>query len=95
VVEGFYDELTWRRIEGATCTTPRPVASRSRRAVGGGALLTAVAFGMREALEPREVEPVVEEVDAADDEASPAVWLLLVRGVPARSRALVRPWLLP
>jgi hypothetical protein len=92
VADDLYDELTRRRIDGAG-HSPRTVAGPARRAIGGGALLTAVALGVQEALEPRRVEPIVEEIDAADDDL-PAVSLYLVRGYPARSRAIVRPWLL-
>ncbi len=69
------------------------MAGPGRRALGGGALLGAVALGVREAVEPNRVEPIVEEVDAADGEDA-AVTLYLVRGHPGRSRALVRPWLI-
>ena len=89
----LYDELTLRRIDRPT---RRPVrrASAPRRAVGGGALLTAVALGLQEALEPQS-KPVIEEIRLADDdEGEPAVRLLLVPDAPRLSRALVRPWLL-
>lgn len=94
--EVAYDELTRRRIEraGRRVAAARPVAGRGRRVAGGGALLTAVALGVREVLEPEESRPVIEELRPADDGVLPAVVLLLVPGAPRRSRALVRPWLL-
>lgn len=94
--EVAYDELTHRRIEGAgrRVSASRPVAGRGRRVAGGGAMLTAVAFGLREALGPDESEPVIEEIRPTENDVPPAVVLLLVPGAPRLSRALVRPWLL-
>ena len=91
-MEDVYDELTLRRIDRPG---RRPVrrASGPRQAIGGGALLTAVALGLQEALEP-ESKPVIEEIRPADDDSLPAVSLLLVPDAPRLSRALVRPWLL-
>ena len=100
MLEDPYDELTRRRIErgavrGVRRSVPvRPVAGRGRRALGGGALLTAVALGIQEALDPREAEEIVEEIDLSGDDTLPAVTLLLVPGAPRLSRAIVRPWLL-
>ena len=91
-MEDLYDELTARRIDGGV-RKDRRRAGPARRAVGGGALLTGIALGLQEVFEPREVAPIIEEIDAADDELAP-VSLYLVRGFPARSRALVRPWLI-
>jgi hypothetical protein len=72
----------------------RRVAGPAHRAVGGGALLTAVALGLQEVFDPPDDEPIVEEIPSADDEPLPAVTLLLVPGAPRLSRAIVRPWLL-
>jgi hypothetical protein len=93
-VEDLYDELTVRRIDRPTRRPVRRQATAPRRALGGGALLTAVALGLQEALEPH-AKPVIEELRPADDdELEPAVSLLLVPDAPRLSRALVRPWLL-
>jgi hypothetical protein len=92
VADELYDELTLRRIDRGTRPRKRR-ATAPRRAIGGGALLTAVAFGLQEVLEP-ESKPVIEEIRPADDESLPAVTLLLVPDAPRQSRALVRPWLL-
>jgi hypothetical protein len=98
----MYDELTLRRIERAAMrqrvVPERRHASGARRAVGGGALLTAVTLGIQEALDPAEDEPIVEEVPGPDADDLEAVTLFLVPlSIPngARlSRAKVRPWLL-
>jgi hypothetical protein len=92
VPDELYDELTLRRIDRAT-RPPTRRATAPRRAIGGGALLTAVALGLQEALDPRS-KPVIEELRPSEDGALPAVTLLLVPGAPRQSRALVRPWLL-
>ena len=92
MADDLYDELTRRRIDRVG-RSERTVAGPARQALGGGALLTAVALGLQETLEPRRVEPVVEEIDAEAGEL-PAVSLYLVRGHPERSWAVVRPWLI-
>ncbi len=96
VDEVEYDELTRRRIEraGRSVSRARPVARRTGRVAGGGAMLTAVAFGLRDVLDPDASRPVIEEIRPAEDGVLPAVVLLLVPGAPRLSRALVRPWLL-
>jgi hypothetical protein len=95
VADELYDELTLRRIDRAA---PRQAVRRTvtgpRRTLGGGALLTAVALGLQEALQPEEAQAVIEEIRPADDDTLPAVTLLLVPDAPWQSRALVRPWLL-
>ena len=92
----LYDELTERRIDRSTLER-RTVRStpRSRRALGGGALMAAVALGLQEVFDPRDEEEIVLEVDAsgAPDADRPVV----VEYDPysaARTRAHVRPWLL-
>ena len=95
MADELYDELTLRRID-RPAAGQRSVrkATAPRRALGGGALLTAVALGLQEALEPH-TKPVIEEIRPADDdEPEPAVTLLLVPHAPRLSRARVRPWLL-
>jgi hypothetical protein len=93
-VDELYDELTLRRIDRPPRRPVRRQATAPRRALGGGALFTAVALGLQEALEP-DTKPVIEEIRPADDDESlPAVSLLLVPDAPRVSRALVRPWLL-
>ena len=97
MVDDLYDELTSRRIDGAAGPrrgVRRAKASGPRRALSGGALLTAVALGLQEALEPEKVKVVIEEVRADDEPFLPPVSLLLVPDAPRLSRALVRPWLL-
>ena len=96
MADDVYDELTRRRIDGAGAArrgVRRPV-SRPRRAISGGALLTAVALGLQEALEPEKVKVVIEEVRSDDEPFLPPVSLLLVPDAPWQSRARVRPWLL-
>ena len=98
MADELYDELTLRRIDvagaGAGRGGVRRAVSGPRRTLGGGALMTAVALGLQEALEPEKAKPVIEEIRPADDEGLPAVTLLLVPDAPWQSRARVRPWLL-
>jgi hypothetical protein len=97
VADDLYDEVTRRRIDGAGAArrgVRRGRASGPRRALSGGALLTAVALGLQEVLEPQKVKVVIEEVRSDDEPFLPPVSLLLVPDAPRLSRALVRPWLL-
>lgn len=103
----LYDELTRRRIEragagarGAAGGGAGPVkvrrrrASATQRAVGGAALLAAVARGLQEVFDPADEAPIVAVDRDPGDVWEPAVTLLLVPDAPHQSRALVRPWLL-
>ena len=95
MADELYDELTLRRIDGVVAGRGvRRAVTGPRRTLGGGALLTCVALGLQEALEPEKAKPVIEEIRPSDDEGLPAVTLLLVPDAPRLSRALVRPWLL-
>lgn len=97
--EDVYDDVTRRALDRwpRTAEPPSPeVASGWRAGVGATALLTAVALGVQDALEPRQRVPVIEEVDLdalahADD--MPVVYYH-VPGIPKASRAIVRPWLM-
>jgi hypothetical protein len=79
--------------------TPQPVpaevAAGWRRGVGGAAFLTAAMLGVRDVLERRPDEAIVEEIDVADQHWPDApVSLHFVPGAPRLTRAIVRPWLL-
>lgn len=61
----------------------------------GRAVLTAAMLGLRDVLEPRSEEPVVEELDvSALARPGAAVEIDFVPGAPALTRCRVRPWLL-
>ena len=86
-------ELLDRRVDGGGPRRPVRKASRRRSAIGGGALMTAVALGFQHVFEPPDEEEVVLEVEASeplDDR-----WVAYDHDPfsPARSRATVRPWL--
>lgn len=68
-------------------------AGQPRKAIGAGALMTAVALGFQHVFDPPDDEEVVLEVDASEplDER----WVAYDHDAtsPSRSRAHVRPWL--
>lgn len=66
-----------------------------RRRTATGVVLTAIALGLREALEEPHDEPVV--VQEADEPFGPeeAIELHLEWGSPAETWVVIRPWLLP
>jgi hypothetical protein len=97
--DDVYDDATrsaldrWNR---APQPVPAEVASGWRGGVAATALLTAVALGVQEVLEPKRRTPVIEEIDLDTllcDDDRPVVYHHVV-GVPKASRAIVRPWLL-
>jgi hypothetical protein len=88
-----HEALLERRIDGDAARRPVRKATRRRAAVGGSALMTAVALGFQHVFEPPDDEEVVLEVEASEplDER----WVTYEHDPfsPARSRATVRPWL--
>lgn len=65
-----------------------------RRRTATGAVLSAVALGLQEALEPKEEKPLVIEADGEPVDEDDAVNAFLVPGMPEASWVVVRPWLL-
>jgi hypothetical protein len=88
-----YEPEYWAEVEAAweDRPTPRPAPVRPRLG-GGGVLLAAAMFGLAEALEGREQDEVVIEVDA-DQPAEPVdgVTLHFDPGSPRRTVAVVHP----
>ena len=89
-----YDDATAARIDHSPRRRTVKRTSSGRRALGGGALMTAVALGFQQVFEPPDREEVVLEVGAAEPDPDQPVDLYLVPEAPARSRARVRPWLI-
>ncbi|MEY2431916.1 MAG: hypothetical protein QOC92_1641 [Acidimicrobiaceae bacterium] len=95
----LYDDVTCAVLDRQdTARTPASpeVASGWRAGVGATALLTAVALGVHDVLEPKRRAPVIEEIDLdtlGPSERAPVVYHH-VPGVPKASRAIVRPWFL-
>jgi hypothetical protein len=96
VDEWPYDPATEARITGTPRRRTVRQASRTRRTLGGGALLTAVALGLQEVFDPRDGDEIVLFVDAGGepDDGQPVTFDYDPTSA-ARSRAHVRPWLLP
>ncbi|MGH9138812.1 MAG: hypothetical protein ACRD0G_17515 [Acidimicrobiales bacterium] len=91
----FYDPQTLRLLDRpAPSPTPRPTAGRARTTLGAGVVLSAMALGLEAVFNPRDVEPVVEEIEPSGPGADEPVRLWFVPGAPRLSRADVRPWLL-
>jgi hypothetical protein len=97
--DDVYDGDTWDVVD-RWHTPPRPwpaeVASGWRAGLGATALMTAVALGVQDVLEPKRDDPIIEEIDLnalwSGDEL-PVVYQH-VPGHPKASQAIVRPWLL-
>jgi len=82
--DDFYDDATWDAVDrwhAARRPVPAEVASGWRAGIGATALMTAVALGVQDVLDPKHNDPIIEEID-------------LVPGAPRASRAIVRPWLI-
>jgi hypothetical protein len=93
-----YDEATcavFDRWQAPRKPVPVEVASGWRGGLAATALLTAVALGVQDVVEPKRHDPIIEEidVDALSSDDLPVVYHH-VRGNPKASRASVRPWLL-
>jgi hypothetical protein len=95
--DDVYDDATWDVVDRwhvPRRRVPAEVASGWRAGVGATALMTAVALGVQDVLEPKHHDPIVEEIDLdglwPDD--VPVVYHH-VPGLPSASRAIVRPWL--
>ncbi len=96
----LYDDATCALLDRSSGvrrpSVPAEVASGWRAGLGATALMTAVAFGVHDVLEPRRRDPIIEEIDVdslwhRDD--LPVVYHHVV-GHPSASHAIVRPWLL-
>ena len=94
-LEDLYDPATLAVIDGwsSVTRTVEPVPAW-RRAAAAGALTTALATGVREALEDEAEDPVVEIDRAPERTRLEPVTLYFVPGEPRATVALVRPWLL-
>lgn len=94
--DGLYDEATEQRIDRRSRRRGVPRAPLGARAAGTGALLTAIALGLQEVFDPRERDEIILEVDTAGEPHDDRPVTLDYDPVSvARSRAHVRPWLLP
>ncbi|MGH9245211.1 MAG: hypothetical protein ACRD29_13030 [Acidimicrobiales bacterium] len=99
-LEDVYDDATVarlrRRVVRAGADHGETRAAGWRRGATAGAMVTALALGLRDVFAPESDEPVTFEIDL--DGASPPdqpVTVVLVNGAPRASRVVVRPWLLP
>jgi hypothetical protein len=97
--DDFYDDATWDVVDrwhAPPKRMPAEVASGWRAGVGATALMTAIALGVQDALEPKRDDPIIEEIDL--DSLWSGVELPVVYhhvpGSPKASRAVVRRWLL-
>ena len=96
--DDVYDDATWDVVD-RWHTPPRrlpaEVASGWRAGLGATALMTAVALGVQDVLEPKRRRPVIEEIDldALWSGGELPVVYHHVPGAPKASRAIVRPWL--
>src|SRR3954451_18128544 len=94
----LYDDATCAALDRSTGVRrqlPAEVASGWRAGLGATALMTAVALGAHEVLEPKRRDPVIEEIDLdsyAHRDDLPVVYHHVV-GHPRASHAVVRPWL--
>jgi hypothetical protein len=96
--DDLYDDDTWAVVDHwhrPRRRMPPEVASGWRAGLGASALMTAVALGVQDSLEPKHDDPIIEEVDldALWSNELPVVYHH-VPGAPTSSRAIVRPWLL-
>ena len=97
--DDLYDDATCALLDGShgpRRRVPAEVASGWRAGLGATALMTAVALGVHDAIEPKRRDPVIEEIDLdstwhRDD--LPVMYHHVV-GHPSASHAVVRPWLL-
>jgi hypothetical protein len=97
-LDDVYDGITraaidrWQRSPNPV---PAEIASGWRGGLAATALLTAVALGVQEVLEPKRRTPVIEEIDldALWSDDLPVVYHHVPDG-PKASRAIVRPWLI-
>ena len=96
--EDVYDDTTRRALDRWPRTSEPPhreVATGWRAGAGATAVMTAVALGVQDVLEPKRHDPIIEEIDLdsiALDDGRPVVYFH-VPGAPRASRAIVRPWL--
>lgn len=88
-----YDEATVVLLD-AWLAPPAARARGWRKGTAAGMVVTALALGVQQVLEPEQRDPIVEEIelDAADHHQP--VTVLLVPGNPRATVALVRSWLL-
>ena len=97
-LDDVYDDVTraaldrWQR---SPKSVPAEVASGWRAGLGATALMTAVALGVQDVLEPKRRTPIIEEIDldALWSDDLPVLYHH-VPGVPTASWAVVRPWLI-
>jgi len=97
--DDFYDDATWDAVDrwhAARRPVPAEVASGWRAGIGATALMTAVALGVQDVLDPKHNDPIIEEIDldALWSGGELPVVYHHVPGAPRASRAIVRPWLI-
>jgi hypothetical protein len=94
-LESLYDDRTLELLDRGQRRRPSPVPSRWRQRTAAGAVVTALAIGVREVLEPERRDEIVEEIDT-DGLLDPTlpVRYIHVAGAPKASVAIARPWLL-
>lgn len=95
-LQDVYDDDTLARLDAWRAGRAARAAEVSvwRRGSATGLVVTGLALGVREALEPEHRDPVVEEVDVTGLDGSAAVTVLFVPDNPRATIAVVRPWLL-
>lgn len=93
--ESIYDDATLRRIDRQPRRRVMRRAPLGARAMGSGALMTAVALGLQHVFDPPDDDEIVMEIDLAGEghDDQPVVFDYDPTSVH-RSRAHVRPWLL-
>jgi hypothetical protein len=97
-LDDVYDDGIWDVVDRWHVPArrfPAEVASGWRASLGATALMTAVALGVQDVLEPKRRDPIIEEIDL--DTLFPEDLPVVYRHVPdapKASRALVRPWLM-
>lgn len=95
----LYDDATCAALDrstGVRRAVPAEVASGWRAGLGATALMTALALGVQDVLEPKHRDPIIEEVDLDElwnRDDLPVVYHH-VAGHPRASQAIVRPWLM-
>jgi hypothetical protein len=88
-LEDDYDEGTLARLDA--WAPRRPAAPRMGHRLAAGAFIAAIGLGLQEVLEDRPSEPVVEEIDAWDDDPTVPVRLLWIADNPQATIALILP----
>jgi hypothetical protein len=95
-LEELYDERTLAALHRGAGEPAAEVRRPPARRGGFGAMLTGMALGLREVLDPEPPgDAVVELRPDVDDAGERWVSYVHVPGAPTASRVVVRPWLAP